>query len=395
MLVGHGWSAPAFGAHRLWLGVAATALLALGAGVGPPASARAERPHHTVPPGPDTVPPDREVPADGETEPVGASGDAADDMVFWVHPTDPSLSVVIGTDKEGALETYDLLGQRLQVVDPGSRPGNVDLRGGFSLGGHIVDLIGVVGYGMRFYTIDPPTRLLTNVTAPTVKPGIPVAGMCMYRSPLSGRFYLFADTLDGRGAQYELVDEGGLVNAVLVRGPFQIGGEAEGCVFDDERQVLYVAEEHAGIWAYGAEPDAPLAERTLVDGVESNRLVPDVEGLAVVRTGDGGGYLLASSQGDSSFVVYRRHPPHEFVTKFRVVAGPAADACSRTDGIDALAANLGPAFPQGVFSCQDDENTGPGRAGNQNFKLVRLERILDLGAPAPAPQAAASAGLAE
>jgi 3-phytase len=392
MAVGDNQPRGVWDAYRLRPGTVCAALLALVISGVMPASAAPGRPHHTVPPGPDTVPPDREVAADGETEPVGAAGDAADDMAFWVHPADPSLSVVIGTDKEGALETYDLLGQRLQVIDPGSRPGNVDLRGGFSLGGQIVDLVGVVGYGMRFYTIDPATRSLTNVTAPTVKPGIPVAGMCMYHSPLSGKFYLFADTLDGRGAQYELVDEGGKVNAVLVRGPFQIGGEAEGCVFDDERQVLYVAEEHAGIWAYGAEPGAPTGERTLVDGREHNRLVPDVEGLALVRTSDGGGYLLASSQGDDSFVAYRRHPPHEFVTKFKVVDGPAADGCSRTDGIDALAANLGPAFPQGVFSCQDDQNTGPGTVGNQNFKLVRLEHILDLGAAAPAD---ASAGAAE
>ena len=74
------------------------------------------------------------MPADAETEPVGAAGDAADDMAFWVHPDDPALSVVIGTDKEGALETYDLAGRRLQVLDPGSRPGNVDLRSGWTPG---------------------------------------------------------------------------------------------------------------------------------------------------------------------------------------------------------------------------------------------------------------------
>ncbi|HLF40168.1 MAG TPA: phytase, partial [Acidimicrobiia bacterium] len=202
----------------------------------PPASAGLSVPAHLAPPGPNTVPADTEFTADGETDPVGASGDAADDMAFWVHPTDPALSLVIGTDKEGALETYDMAGRRVQSIDPGSKPGNVDLRRGFPLGGQVVDLIGVVGYGMRFYTIDPETRQLTNVTAPGIKPGIPVAGMCMYRSPLSNAFYVFADTLDGRGAQYELRDEGGKVTAVLVRGPWQIGGEAEGCVFDDERR---------------------------------------------------------------------------------------------------------------------------------------------------------------
>lgn len=327
---------------------------------------------------PKPAPPDLSVTADGETEPVGASGDAADDMAFWVHPSDPSLSVVIGTDKEGALEVYDLAGKRLQAIDPTTRPGNVDLRPGFSLGGQAVDIIGVVGYGMRFYTIDPATRQLTNVTSPDLKVGIPVAGMCMYRSPVSGKHYVFADTLDGRAEQYELVDEAGKVNVVSVRGPWDIGEESEGCTFDDVNKILYVAEEPVGIWAYGAEPTDSTTARKLVDAVAPNgRLAEDVEGLAVVYQGDGG-YLLASSQGDDSFNVYQRNEPWEFVKKFTVDAGDATDRCSRTDGIDALAADLGPLFPKGIFSCQDHINDLPGTEGNQNFKLLRLEKVLDL-----------------
>ncbi|MGH8971863.1 MAG: phytase [Acidimicrobiia bacterium] len=322
---------------------------------------------------------DASVTADGETEPVGASGDAADDMAIWVHPTDPSQSVVIGTDKEGALEVYDMAGKRLQAIDPTTRPGNVDVRPGFTLAGKTVDLVGVVGYGMRFYTIDPATRMLTNVTAPDVDPGMPVAGMCMYRSAVSGKHYLFADTLAGEAAQYELVDEGGKVNAKLVRGPWQVGSEAEGCVFDDEKKILYVAEEAVGIWAYGAEPDASTTDRKLVDGTApGGRLAGDVEGLAIVYQPGGGGYLLASSQGDDSFVVYQRNEPWEYVKKYKVDAGDVTDRCSRTDGIDATAANLGPLYPKGVFSCQDHINDAPGTTGNQDFKLVRLEKILDL-----------------
>ncbi|MDQ3947168.1 MAG: phytase [Actinomycetota bacterium] len=329
--------------------------------------------------GPKAPAPELSVTADGETEPVGAAGDAADDMAFWVHPDDPAKSVVIGTDKEGALEVYDMAGKRLQAVDPTSRPGNVDLRPGFTLAGKTVDLIGVVGYGMRFYTIDPATRTLTNVTAPDVKPGMPVAGMCMYHSPVSGKHYLFADTLAGEAAQYELVDEGGKVNAHVVRGPWQIGSEAEGCVFDDEKKILYVAEEAAGIWAYGAEPGDSTTDRKLVDGVAPNgRLASDVEGLAIVYQPAGGGYLMASSQGDDSFVVYQRNEPWEYVKKYKVDAGDITDRCSRTDGIDAVAADLGPLFPKGVFSCQDHINDAPGSTGNQDFKLVRLEKILEL-----------------
>jgi len=44
---------------------------------------------------------------------------------------------------------------------------------------------------------------------------------------------------------------------------------------------------------------------------------------------------------------------------------------------EAVAANLGPDFPAGIFVCQDGNNTPPGPAGHQNFKLVRLENVID------------------
>jgi 3-phytase len=46
---------------------------------------------------------------------------------------------------------------------------------------------------------------------------------------------------------------------------------------------------------------------------------------------------------------------------------------SDTDGIDATAASLGPAFPQGVFVAQDGKND----SGNQNFKLVPWQAIVN------------------
>lgn len=41
------------------------------------------------------------------------------------------------------------------------------------------------------------------------------------------------------------------------------------------------------------------------------------------------------------------------------------DGCSRTGGVAATGRSLGPDFANGAFSCQDDDNTTPGQAGNQ------------------------------
>ena len=72
------------------------------------------------------------VAATVETTPVPSSGDAADDMVVWVHPTTPSASIVIGTDKHAGLAVYDLTGSQLQFLPDGDL-NNVDLRYGFRL----------------------------------------------------------------------------------------------------------------------------------------------------------------------------------------------------------------------------------------------------------------------
>ena len=66
------------------------------------------------------------VTATVETQPVGHSGDAADDPAVWVHPTDPSRSAIVGTDKQGGLYVYDI-GTQLQYL-PSGEVNNVDVR---------------------------------------------------------------------------------------------------------------------------------------------------------------------------------------------------------------------------------------------------------------------------
>src|SRR5438093_13079751 len=42
--------------------------------------------------------------ARAQTAPVPHHGDAADDPAVWIHPRDPGLSLVLGTDKQGGLQ---------------------------------------------------------------------------------------------------------------------------------------------------------------------------------------------------------------------------------------------------------------------------------------------------
>jgi myo-inositol-hexaphosphate 3-phosphohydrolase/PKD repeat protein len=313
-----------------------------------------------------------------------------------VHPTDRARSTVIGNDKGGALEVYDMAGVRIQRITGGFF-GNVDVLQGVRVGRGPADLVVTYRAGLRVFAMDPGTRRLGNITdAPSGSIPTPHGGegLCLYRSPRNGAVYAFSNTRDGRVAQFALTDADGdgKIEGAQVR-TWDVGGEIEACVADNETGDVYIAEEDTGIWKYGAEPGDPTSSgsRTLVDGVGTHgHLLADVEGLAMVYQADGTGYLLASAQApfgvDNFYGVYERQGSNRFLRTFRVVDGPAADGCSHTDGIAAAAANLGPGFPHGVFVCQDDRNLAP-RAGNQNFKLVPLERVVTLDSAPTSPPA--------
>src|SRR5690606_14558437 len=117
--------------------------------------------------------------ATAETAPVPHAGDAADDPAIWVHPTDPSRSTVIGTDKLGGLAVYDLAGQEVQYRADG-RFNNVDLRP-FRLGGASISLVAASDRSTRsiaIYRVDPTTRLLEPIHPRTIATGIDVYGLC-------------------------------------------------------------------------------------------------------------------------------------------------------------------------------------------------------------------------
>ncbi|HEY0736785.1 MAG TPA: phytase [Herpetosiphonaceae bacterium] len=313
-----------------------------------------------------------------ETQPVPHSGDAADDPAIWIHPGDPQQSTILGTDKQGGLAVYGLDGKQIQYLADG-KLNNVDLRYNFPLNGQpatIVTASNRTNGTIAIYRVNATTRKLENIAARRIYPGIGVYGACMYHSPNSGAYYVFVTSASGGVEQWELFGTStGKVDARRVRS-FSVGTRAEGCVADDLLSRFYVGSETVGIWRYAAEPGGGT-ERTLIDSIGSGgHLVGEVEGLAIYYT-SGGGYLLASSQGNSSFVVYERTGTNAYLKTFTIGAGNGVDAVSGTDGIDVTNVNLGPTFPQGLFVAQDTANDG----GNQNFKLVPWQSIAQAGSP--------------
>ncbi|WP_116808076.1 phytase [Steroidobacter cummioxidans] len=317
-----------------------------------------------------------------ETEPVASSNDAADDPAIWVHPTDPSRSLIIGTDKKNGLEVYDLTGKRVQRL-PDGRMNNVDLRYDFPLSGQQVAIVAATNRTdktLALYAADANGRL-SNVADGKIATGMPDPyGLCMYRSS-DGDYFVFANDADtGHFKQWQLEARGERVGARLVR-EFGVGSQAEGCAADDGTGALYIAEEDVGLWRYSAAPDGGDA-RTSIDTVAKGHLTDDAEGVTIYYGPGDSGYVIVSSQGSNDYNVYQRNGDNKYIGKFAIVQGPERiDGTSDTDGIDVTSASLGSAFPHGVFVAQDGKNTSPAAA--QNFKLVPWERIAEaLGLPA-------------
>ncbi|MGP2439345.1 phytase [Streptomyces sp. JW3] len=306
---------------------------------------------------------DFDVTATVETAPVSHSGDAADDPAIWVNPSDPAKSAVIGTDKKGALEVYDLAGTRLQRVS-GDYGNNVDLRGNIVIS---ADDEAEDGDGaMHVYRIDAATRQLTHLA--DIPTEVTAHGICMYQSPATGKLYAYPNSTSGRVEQWEMAVSGSTVTATSVR-LFDAGSAVEGCYADERTGKLYLGEEDVGVWAYGAEPTAGTTRTSLDSAGSGGHLTADVEGITAA-----GDRLFVSSQGSDDYTAYDRSSG-AYLGRFAVVSGTAADDCEDTDGIDATASALGSAFPQGMFVCQDGSNSTPGSSGDQNFKFVPLQRI--------------------
>jgi 3-phytase len=318
------------------------------------------------------------VSASVETEPVQSYGDAADDPAIWIHPTDPSLSLIIGTQKKHGINVYDLSGRLIQSRADG-RINNVDLRYGFELGGKSVAVVtgsNRSSDSISAWVVDEATRTLVEVADGIIDTGMSDPyGLCMYKSQKSGLYYVFVNDTDGLVRQWELRDNGNGKIAMSAVREFKLESQTEGCVADDETGDLYVGEEDVGIWKYTAEPDGGNAHH-LVDGTGDNgHLTDDVEGLAIYYGENGAGYLVASNQGADNYALYERSGDNRFIGLFHVVADDATgiDGASETDGLDVTSASLGPDFPQGVLVVQDGRNIAP--AERQNFKLVPWQRV--------------------
>ncbi|WP_033075312.1 phytase [Sphingopyxis sp. MWB1] len=298
------------------------------------------------------------VTASGETAPVGTSrADAADDPAIWVDPANPSRALIVATDKKAGLHVYDLSGKGVAFAKAGL-VNNVDVAGDVIVASDRND--GANAH-LAVFRLDPHAPGITPLGRAAAGPG-EAYGLCLKRSAPGEPITAALIVKDGMVRVGTLTTDG--TPRFAVTWEHKIPTQSEGCVFDGD--TLYVGEEDAGIWRLTPGPNG--IEAAMVAPVDNQRLVADVEGLATIDH-KGARYLIASSQGDNAFAVFRL-PAMDYVGRFSVAAG-ALGAVSETDGIEAVAGNFGSAFPDGLFIAQDGDNAPKA----QNFKLVRWDHI--------------------
>lgn len=308
----------------------------------------------------------RSVPALRETDAVVSIDDAADDPAIWRNPADPAKSLIVATDKMAGLNVYGLDG-RLRSSFAAGRVNNVDLRGHVVIAGKRSILVAAsdrnrIGDGrLALFALDGDSATLTEIARVPVALAEPY-GLCLYRA--RDALYAFVVGKDGMIIQLKIAAAGPTATAVPVR-TMKLATQSEGCVADDRTGMLYVAEEDVGIWRFGAAADAPTTPVKLA-GVDGVRLIADVEGVAIAAKGRNRGWLVASSQGDSAYAVWRL-PDYRYVGRFRIAANGAIGGTSETDGIEISTADFGGDFKHGLMIAQDGDNAPKA----QNFKLVR------------------------
>lgn len=313
------------------------------------------------------------VMAVAETAAVGSVNlDSADDPEVWVDPSNPDRVVIYGTDKKAGLYSYDINGKVIDFLTVGPM-NNVDLRNDTLGLPVVVAASDRVGNGVRFFKLDPAT-LKTSDWAFAPLATSEAYGFCLGKTTANELVAIMVGKT-GDVAQATVSAAAGKPVLTETR-RFNVGTQSEGCVVDDATQTLYIAEENVAIWMYSLDPATGNQRKALIS-LPSDKLKADIEGLTLLRDGPKT-FLIASSQGDSAFAVWRVDGEPVYQGRFSVFPGNGIDAVTGTDGVAAMGGQVGP-YAKGIVVMQDDMDTEgealSTAAGRQNFKIVDWKEI--------------------
>lgn len=294
-----------------------------------------------------------------------------DDPAFWIHPEDPTKSLIIGTDKEvgGGLYVYNLEGKIVNSFTDMQRPNNVDVAYALNINGIKTDIA---------VTTERKANVIRIFSLPELTPidngGIPIfegetgkeerdgMGIALYTKQIDSvttEIYAVVGRKTGPSGsylwQYKLSgNQDGTVTGEVVRkfGIYSGKKEIEAIAVDNELGYVYYSDETVGVRKYYADPAKGNEELAFFAQQDAKR---DHEGIAIYKKDNETGYILVSNQQQNSFLVYKREGEsdnphaHTLIAEFPV-------STMECDGADATHLNLGPNFPEGVFVAMSNGN---------------------------------------
>jgi 3-phytase len=298
-----------------------------------------------------------------------------DDPAIWVHPTDPSKSIVFGTDKEtnGAIYAFDLEGNILanKTIRNIKRPNNVDVGYGFRINDTLTTDIMVFTerekQQIRLFSV-PEMIPLDNggfsvfEDAENIESKLPM-GIALYKSPKNGLFYAIVSRKNGpkKGYlyQYILTLDGGRIQTKLVRkfGDFSGKKEIEAIAVDAEMGFIYYSDEGHGIRKYYAEPSKGNEE---ISCFGRDYFLEDMEGIAIAKLKNQSGYLIVSDQQRGQFNLFDRKT-NAFIKAVNLTT-------TATDGCEVVTVPLNKKFKSGLFVAMNEE---------KNFYFYDFDRLLE------------------
>ena len=313
-----------------------------------------------------------------ETPQVKINGNA-DDPAIWINKTNIEDSIVFGTDKYNGIYSYDLNGNILGFSKSGSM-NNIDLR---SINNKTyifatdssTNTINLWVYGDA--ELDRSSKAgkfsLRNNPDFSSDTNFLAYGAC---AGISEDFGLIVFVTEAKGPRVQLWSFKDEKLNLLQTFNNSNAYESEGCVYDDENNIFFISEENKRgvIRSYSFSTELVLGNEIIIDDRNGN-IVGDPEGLAILKTSDSKGYLVASSQGNSTFNVYDRQQPHKYITSFKIDGNKKIDAVSDTDGIEIVNLYLNNDFPDGIMVVQDGMNTGEKTIPKENFKYISLTDV--------------------
>ena len=308
-----------------------------------------------------------------ETQSVTSLGDAADDPAIWFNQSNPTESLIFGTDKRKGIHVYDIYGNELAFSKQGAT-NNVDLRV-INKDVHVVvsnRTLSTLDYWIfpeenlfdyfKTITSDPFSE---DVMHYHLKANMNVYGVCI--GIVGGKPYAALTEEEGPTIQLWDLTSKQVINTLDItadeKNVPKSGNEAEGCVFDDENKHLLISREGERGYLKAFKSDT-LEMIKVVDSRDGN-ITGDPEGLAIYATSENDGYIILSSQGGNEFNLYDRQNL-TFIEKFKI------NGVEDTDGLDVTNNQVKGTFPDGFLVGQDGRNL----PSNQNFKIISMEDVL-------------------